>query len=119
MIRQSSGKYNIIDSGMAMTYGPEDGVELVVNLENKLEFALVISFDGIEEESKININVDEKTNSIKMVFYDDKRTLGYGIERPLEIAQIEDKKVFLRIWISPMGRESRAKKIEYIFFKEK
>ena len=45
MIKQSSGKYTIIDAGMVMTYGPKDGVELEVSLEDKLEFALVISFD--------------------------------------------------------------------------
>lgn len=119
MIKQTSGNYDIIDFGMAMTFGSDDGIELNVNFEDKIEFVLSISFSDIEGEKKVSIDVDEKNNSINVVFVDEKNSIGYGINRPVEIAMIENKKIFFRIWISPLGRENRAKKIEYVFFKEK
>lgn len=119
MIKQSSGNYNIIESGLAMTFGPEEGLLLNVNFDGVFEFSIDISFDDTEGDRNISVSVNEETNIISLIFMHYLGVIGYGIDKAIEVATFKGKKVFFRVWITPMGKGNKSKKIEYVFYKEK
>ncbi len=119
MINQSSGNYTIIESGIAMTYGPGDGLVLNVNLEGIFEFTIDISFDDSEGDKSISVSANEETNIISLTFMHYLGVIGYGIDKAIEVATVGGKKVYFRVWITPMGNGNKSKKIEYVFYKER
>lgn len=118
MVEVISGKYRIIESGVSMTFNPEDDMEMKCNLLDSLEVIIVLSFSEGEGKTGVRIDTDPSKNLIRMIFTDSTNPISYGLGRPVEVATIEGKRIFLRIWVTRMGDGHRAKKVDYTFFEE-
>lgn len=115
----SSGNYNIVDSGQVFLFGESHDLKIEVDTNKDFAFSMVFDFwnDGTEE-----IKIENKVVGQEIVFdcynFDDK---GTGLSTPIEIAQIDGKKLFLSFWSYLEGKEDkqRVRSIKYTIFIEK
>ncbi len=118
MIEITSGKYKVIESGVSMTFEPKDDMEMRCDLLDSLEVTIIISFSRGDGEVGVRIETDSSRNLIRMEFKDSTNPISYGLGRPVEVATIEGRRIFLRVWVTRMGDGYRAKRVDYTFFEE-
>ena len=116
MIKVQSDKYSIIESGMAMTYDEKADLVIKVDLLDRIRFNVVLTFQEADERRMIIIADDEDT--IRISFNSFSGPVGFGTGDPIEIQTKEGDMIYLRLWITRMGDGIKAKKVEYVFFKE-
>ena len=117
MVNIESGEYKLIESGTAMTADDASaGIRLHIDLYDKFKFELVVLFAPEQEKTQVGVETDEKESIIKLIFADQVGLISYGIGSLMEIARVDNKKIYVRIWITRMGES--AKKIEYALFEK-
>ena len=120
MVEIRSKSLYVIESGMAMTVDDDAGLELHFNLENRLDFTVVIEFEEREErkeEVKVTTSVESESSRIKMVFSYSMAPASFGLREPMEIAKIDGETIFIRVWVTPLGTAKKTKKVDFVLYK--
>lgn len=100
-VLKSDGK-QIIDSGTVLTYASDSNLEIIVD-KNEDDYAIkiILEFDSDNENSKPYLRFEtkqqEKTIVIKCLNFTN--TLGSGTSKVLELATINEKKLFMNFII--------------------
>lgn len=90
-------------------------------------------YDEFEFDVKLKFKTDEKTedgrvkkysteNEITFLFINFDNPFGSGTSKPVEIATINDKNVYMHVWIYGVGKnqnETTTRKVEYTVFMER
>ena len=117
-ISKSSGKYRILESGSVFTYSGTDDVTFHIKMDNKFKFQVILKFQETESGAqKIYFDTDGESNRITMTCINFNHPLGTGTKKPIELATVNKKKVFINFCIYARGDEI-PRKITYTFYIE-
>ena len=120
-IKQSCGNYIVLQSGMVITTGKNEGLTLQLSLNNGVgssQFSFSIKFlfeDKDGEDKSYSTKSDIDNNSISITCINFNNPWGTGPINPINIATYLGRSIFLQFVIYEMG-QGTAKKIEYCFY---
>lgn len=113
----SSGTYKILESGTVITFDEQSDLSFDLDLNDSLKFTLTLRFISNEgDEIKMVANVNDQLITITCENFDN--VLGTGVIQPLQLAIVNDKKLFFRFWVRKLGK-SATKEIAYTFYIER
>ena len=116
MVEIRSGNFRIIESGMAMTIDEDAGLEFKVDLDDaSVQFNISVSF---QEDAERNMIIKMNKDTVQIEFNGFGDPSAYGVRGPVEITLADGRVIFLRIWVTRMGANYSAKKVEYVFYEE-
>lgn len=108
---------------MVYLWNEQSDLTLCFKFGHNFKFDIVFVFetdeDNLERRYKITLH-DNKAVIIDCWNFND--TLGVGTVSPIEIATIENKKMYIHFWVFLLGNKEEnklARKIEYTVFKER
>ena len=112
-IQLSSGNYRIVDSGQAFLFDADADFKLHIRTDDQFAFSVVLKFENDASEGhRIEQCVDG--NVITAICYNFADN-GTGLQRPVPIAQIEGKDLFLMFW-SYLEGEGKVRSVKYTVF---
>ena len=114
-VNLSSGDYNIVSSGQAFLFGLDKNLKISIVTDNNFEFFIVLKFrKDAYGEQKIDKKVSENKITLTCFNFDD---LGTGLVKPLRIARIEGKEIFLLFWSYLEGAtKGKVRSVKYTVF---
>lgn len=113
-ISVSSGKYDVIGSGLVIADSWNSNIEFHLHISNLLIFNIILVFlEKEKEKRKLEIETGNNTVTFNCINFEDTSGTAY----PLEIATVKGKKIFLSF--RNYGEKDIMRKIEYTFFVEK
>ena len=118
MVSASSGNYDVLQSGMAMTFSADDSLLLSADFDNQLQFDIEIVFDDSAGDQELKITKRPEDEIIMISFNHFVSATAFGTNNPIELGMMNGKKIYFRTWISRMGNGHHAKKIDYVFYRE-
>ena len=118
-ITLSSGNYNIIDSGQIFLFDENEDFRIDVDTKNNFLFSMIFKFkrDNTNKQ-QIDKILTENTITFICLNFNDR---GTGFSKPMSIAQIDGKEVFLMLWSYLEGAEEigKTRSVKYTIFQEK
>ena len=110
----STNQHKVIESGSIISYEKDSDIEMNVAFENGFSFKILFLFiDEKIKESRLDKEIKEGNKIIfKCVNFDN--ALGTGTVKPVSLATIENKEVFLHFWVYLLA-DKGARKLEYTF----
>lgn len=114
--------YKIIESNTVFLFKSES--DLILHFEisddDEFEFDLRIVFQSNQERQYIKMVTEE--NEVRIVCGNFNNALGLGSPEPIEIATVNNKKMYIHIWSSLFGKpgnELKVRRVEYTVFLER
>ncbi len=116
-VKLSSDKYDIVDHGCVFLFEEDKDLTIDVAAED-FSFSLTIYFLTEEtKEQKIEREITGNKIIYKCFNFAD---VGTGLKNPIEIAQIEGKRLYLIFWSKLEGeKEPKTRSVQYTLFCEK
>lgn len=114
--------YEILESNTVFLFKPQSDLILhfEFNNEEKFEFNLRIIFETSEDAHNMKIGASE--NEIKIICNNFDDIVGTGSLEPIEIATVDDKRLYIHVWSSLHGRSDNgygAREVVYTVFIER
>lgn len=118
-----SDGYEIIESNAVCLFNPYS--ELLLHFETGCEgfsFDVKLSFET--DETKEGQLVEKKVteNEFLVHFTNFDNPFGSGTSKPIELATVDNKELYMHIWIYAIGKsggKTTARKVEYTVFMER
>lgn len=110
--------YKVIRSERVILYEYESDCEINVDTENGFKFTIVLKFinDGNDKkEISVNKEVNGNTMTFRCANFDN--VLGSGTIKPLPIATLNGKEVFMHFWSYSIG-DSKTRVLDYTFLEK-
>lgn len=118
-ITLSSGDYNIIDSGQVFLFDENEDFRIDVDAKNDFMFSIIFKFktDATKHQQVDKIVMENSIVFTCLNFND----MGTGFTKPLSIAKIDGKEIFLMFWSYLEGIEGigKTRSVKYTIFQEK
>ncbi|MBO5209589.1 MAG: hypothetical protein J6B68_09645 [Lachnospiraceae bacterium] len=114
-INLSSGMYSIVSSGQTFLFNLDENLKIDIIADNNSHFSIILEFrqDSCDDQ-KIDSKSDGNIITLTCFNFDDK---GTGLAKPINIAQIDGKDVFLMFWSYAEGEEERkVRSVKYTIF---
>lgn len=123
-INLSSGNYKIVSSGQTFLFGLYEDLKITIMADNGFKFSVVLKFEvdlknetDLYGKQKIDKKIDGNIIILTCFNFDDE---GTGLTKPISIAQIEGKEVFLMFWSYLEGSENgKVRSVKYTIFYER
>lgn len=115
----SSDGYSIVSSGQTFLFGADKTLEIHVQADNGFEFGVILKFVTDDSEKyRIDKSMDDNRITLTCVNFED---AGTGLSRPVRLARIDDKELFLMFWSYLEGSDhGKVRSVKYtIFMQEK
>ena len=109
---ESSSK-EILSSGSVTQFKDEDVIFHIDDLNFRF------SFKTDSGTSRFETEILDDVNEMKITLYNYDNNLGIGMIEPLEVATIEDKKIYFIIRVTTLGRSKVSRLIHYTWYCEK
>ena len=116
-ITKMSKEKKILDSGSIITFDSTADISFDVQFDNNFSFKLIFKFENDANNKSHSLNFNLLDNTITFSCVNFNNVLGTGTKKPLEIATVENKKVFITFWVTAMGLES-LKRLDYSIYQE-
>ncbi len=107
-----SGNYKIIDSGQTFLFGENTDFEIKLVSDNNFEIIIIINFEKDTGEQRMEQNVNE--NIIRLSCYNFEE-LGTGLTKPIRIALIDGKEIYLMFWSYVEGN-ANSRSVKYTIY---
>ena len=119
IIKKMSANYDIIDSGILYSFYAQGPIRIELNTEKEHEFSIEFQFENNnKKQSDLKISVDGSQKLITFTCINFNNSLGTGTTQPIELAENNNKKMFIHFWGFSLGQDA-VKKIEYCIFVER
>ncbi|MBQ3515557.1 MAG: hypothetical protein IJA32_17475 [Lachnospiraceae bacterium] len=118
-ITLSSGNYNIIDSGQAFLFDENEDFRIDVDAKDDFKFSMIFKFmTDATKQQQVDKIVKENAIVFNCLNFND---LGTGFSKPMSIAKVDGKEMFLMLWSYLDGREEigKTRSVKYTIFQEK
>lgn len=115
-----TGNYRILESNTVYLFEPQSDLSLhfEFNNEETFEFDLNILFEKTEGTHSMKVGMHE--NEIRIICSNFDDVTGTGSIEPIEIATVNDKRLYIHIWSSLHGGVcNRAREVVYTVFIER
>lgn len=117
----STGDYNVIESNVVYLY--KHDMDLILDFEfGSFKFKIVIVFADDTNTKEERISREVSSDTVKFTCINFKNNFGTGTTKPIEIATIDNKKLYIHLWSFVLGNieaEMIARKVEYTVFAER
>lgn len=118
-VKLMSQQHEILDYGTVFLFGENADLTLNIVTDNSFEFILSISFiDDISKTQSLNTEVLGNCIKLTCINFSDE---GTGLTEPMELAVVDEKKLYLMFWTFMEGTEEgkpKVRKIEYTLYSE-
>lgn len=117
-INLSSDQYSIVSSGQAFLFGVDANLKIDIVSDSNFEFSVVLEF---QQDSSNEQRLEQKNdgNVITLTchnFHDE----GTGLTKPMKLARIDGKNLFLMFWSYVEGEADRkSRNVKYTIFMSK
>ena len=117
----SSDKYNIYESNAVFLFEKDSDLTLHFIFKDNFEFDIRFIFKTDSDISKEKIERNVNGNMLELRCINFNSVLGTGTTMPVEIATIENKKMYIHFWSFVYGSDSenKTRKVEYTVFIER
>ena len=116
-VTKKISNYEIVDSGSLITCDNSQRVEFTVECDNGFVFILRFEFEKNSDNGhNLKLRIDNN-NTIVFLCTNFDNTLGTGTNKPIELATVDNKKIYINFWIYALGQDT-LKKIDYTIYKE-
>ena len=123
MITQISDEYKVIETNVVCLFNPYS--ELLLHFETgcdgfSFNVKLFFETDETKEEQFVEKKVTENEFVVRFTNFDN--PFGSGTSKPIELATLDGKELYMHIWIYAIGKSDRkttARKVEYTVFMER
>lgn len=111
----SSDGYSIVSSGQAFLFGSDKDLEIHVQADNGFEFGVILKFVTDDSERyRVDKSMDDNRITLTCVNFEDS---GTGLSRPVRLARIDDKELFLMFWSYLEGADhGKVRSVKYTIF---
>lgn len=111
----SSDGYSIVSSGQAFLFGADKTLEIHVQADNGFEFGVILKFVTDDSEKyRVDKSMDDNRITLTCVNFED---AGTGLSRPVRLARIDDKELFLMFWSYLEGSDhGKVRSVKYTIF---
>lgn len=116
-ITKMSKDKKILDSGSIITFDTTADISFNMQFDNNFSFNLIFKFENDVNNKNHSLNFNLQDNTITFSCINFNNPLGTGTKKALELATVEDKKVFITFWVTTMGAES-LKRLDYSIYQE-
>ena len=116
-----SGNAELIDSRSVTLFDNTQPLEIEETFSSQFKILIRLFFEKSEDNKQtIKINADATTSIIDYKCFNFDNPLGTCTQKPIEIATINDKKIYFHFWVYLLGESDTAtRKVEYSIWKEK
>lgn len=104
-VKITSGQYNIVASGMAYLFDKNADFTMNIEADNGYSFSVVLKFEE-NFQKEYTIQKDIRNNTIFLTCYNFNES-GTGLSKPVEIAVIAGKALYLMFWSYLDGNEKK------------
>lgn len=111
----SSDGYSIVSSGQVFLFGSDKDREIHVQADNGFEFGVILKFVTDDSERyRVDKSMDDNRITLTCVNFEDS---GTGLSRPVRLARIDDKELFLMFWSYLEGADhGKVRSVKYTIF---
>ena len=114
LIKAYSGNHAVFASGMLFSFSKKDDFRLEITPNKDFTFNIYIKIVENGGNRDVLKTVEDKDMYITCVNFG----LGAGTTFPLEIATVENKKMFLHLWLEAVDSSSNVYKLNYTIYIE-
>ncbi len=107
-----SDNYKIINSGQTFLFGANADFRIKIVSDNNFEIPIIIKFENDNREQRIEQKVSENIIWLNCFNFDD---LGTGLTKPISIARIEGKEIYLMFW-SYIEGNAKIRSVKYTIY---
>ena len=114
-ITLSSGDYDIVSSGQTFLFGLDENLRINIASEDNFEFSVVLEFqENSHGEREIKKEVKDNVITLTCTNFN---ASGTGLKKPINIARVNGKEVFLMFWAYLEGVEDgKVRSVKYSVF---
>ena len=114
-----SSNAELIDSRSVILFDSTQPLEIEETFSSQFKILIRLFFQKGDKQA-ININADTTTNTVDYKCFNFDSPFGICTQKPIEIATINDKKIYFHFWVYLLGESDTAtRKVEYSIWKEK
>ena len=113
----SSGNYDIIETGNAITFDENSNIVIRIKTENGFQFEIELDFEENGEEREILSKVDEENKIIQYKCLN--FGVGAGTAEPIMIGHTSGKEMYLHFWVEKISANKFIRNVQYTVFKER
>lgn len=118
-ISLSTKGYKVIESGVVLLDEADSELKFDIKATDNFEFKIILKFyDTDNGKLDLEKEVETEKNIIILKCKNFSSGLGTGTAKPLHIATVSEKEIFLNFWAYTLGDEKSARKVEYTFLEE-
>lgn len=118
-VKLTSQEHEILDYGTVFLFSENADLTLDIIADNSFRFILSISFiNDISRTQSIETEVSENCIKLGCINFSSQ---GTGLTSPMELAVVNEKKIYLMFWSFLEGSEDgkpKARKVEYTLYME-
>lgn len=118
----STGKYIITESNVVYLTDKESDLILHFKVENDFEFDFKFTFVTDSEDTSLRLQRKIDGNVSEVICTNFNNPFGTGTTEPLELANIDGKKLYIQFWSFLLGsgqKEKQTRKVEYTVLLER
>lgn len=117
-ITLSTGGRRVLSSGTAILNSSDSDLKFEIE-HNEFSFCIILKFinrKGNEQSMEKEVKSEDNTLILKCTNFNN--ALGTGTLKPLPIATVSGKEIFLHFWSYLLGNKESTRKVEYTFLEE-
>lgn len=118
----STGNYTVVESNVVYLYKYDMDLVLDFQFDNNFKFKIRIFFEDDQETKDQSLQYRTSEDLVEFKCKNFKNELGTGTIIPVEIATIENKRLYIHFWSFIHGNlnaEKFVRKVEYTVFLER
>lgn len=116
-ILKYSSNFEIIDSGALIAYDNDSNVIMSIECDENFTFNLKFVFDSSDcKDHNLKLRIDDNTIELTCTNFDN--ALGTGTAKPIELATVNGKKVYLNFCAYSLLNNA-MRKIDYTIYVER
>lgn len=114
MVKTYSGNYQVFASGLFFSFSEHDDFRLEITAPNGFNFSMYIKIvdDGGER------NLEKNVNGNNMYFTCLNFGMGAGTSKPIEIATVGGKKMYIHFWLEAIDSSQQVHSLKYTIYTE-
>lgn len=117
-ISLESGNLDVLTTGTAFLKEPNSDLTFNLNFEEEnFKIRIVLKFVSTDEK-EYSIEREISGNTATLLCYNFDEKSGIGTSFPIDMATINDRKLYLHFWAYMIGK-NETRKVEYTFYRKR
>ncbi|SKA70671.1 hypothetical protein SAMN02745213_02355 [Succinivibrio dextrinosolvens DSM 3072] len=124
MVYMKSGKYVVAECGTGLTFDSSSDLFLDVTLSsnensnNYFKFGILIDFSNQGKAVNYKTELSNGKQILHITLCEPNNSVAFGTKNPIFFGTYDNKNLYIRLWITRMGSDDSAKRIDYAIYLE-